>query len=207
MIPPSLQPAALARALFDRLPEPARILLGFLPEDDPFGMLARFPDPGALVGAAQAMRRAGYRRFDAHSPFPIHGMERAMGIRRSPLPWLVLGGGLMGFCCGLGLQIWINVFDYPLAISGKPFLSLPAFVPVTFDLTVLFAAFAAIGGMLLLNFLPMLYHPLLKSRAFARATRDGFFISVEARDPLFDAERTRELLESLGGKNVELLEP
>jgi hypothetical protein len=207
MIPSSLQPAALARALLDRLPEPARILLGFLPEDDPFGMLARFADPAALIRVAAAMRKAGYRRFDAHSPFPIHGMERAMGVRRSPLPWIVLGGGLVGFACGLGLQVWINVFDYPLVTSGKPFLSLPAFIPVTFELTVLFSAFAAIGGMLLLNILPMLYHPLLKSRNFARATSDGFFISVEARDPLFDAERTREFLESLGGKNVELLKP
>lgn len=187
--------------------EVLNLLRSKLPDDDPFGVVAQFDNPAHLMQAAETMRKAGYRRFDVHSPFPIHGMNRAMGVRRSPLPWLVLGGGATGCAVALVLQLWINVAEYPLVISGKPFNSLPAFIPVTFELTVLFSAFATVLGMFLLNFLPMLYHPLLKSANFARATSDGFFLSVEARDPLFHEDRTRELLESIGGKNIELLEP
>lgn len=182
-------------------------LVGNPPREDPFGMVAEFEDPTALLHAAREIRRAGYRHFDAHSPFPIHGIERAMGARGSLVPWVVLGGGATGCLGGLALQVWINVFDYPLVISGKPHFALPAYIPVTFELTVLLAAFGALGGMLLLNLLPMLYHPLFKARRFARATSDGFFISVEARDPKFDVEATRRLLEDCVGRHITVLEP
>jgi hypothetical protein len=187
--------------------ETIQTLLGNLPDDNPFGAVARFENPHQLMRAAETMRDAGYKRFDVHSPFPIHGMNEAMGIGRSVLPWIVLGGGLTGCAGALALMIWINVYDYPMVISGKPYLSLPAFIPITFELTVLLSAFAAVGGMLMLNFLPMLYHPLLKHPEFARATSDGFFISVEARDRQFDPERTLEILKNAGGKNAILLEP
>lgn len=189
------------------LSETIQILIGKLPEDNPFGVLARFENPHALVEAARATHKAGYRRFDVFSPFPIHGMNKAAGVGRSILPWIVLGGGLTGCACALALMIWINVYDYPIVISGKPYLSLPAFIPITFELTVLFSAFSALGGMLILNFLPMLYHPLLKKEQFKRVTDDGFFLSIEARDPKFDPAGSVAFLESIGGKNVELLEP
>ena len=189
------------------LREVIQTLMGKLPEENPFGILAEFENPAHLMHAAEKMRDAGFKRFDVHSPFPIHGMDRAMGLGRSILPWIVLGGGFTGFLTGLALQTWINVIEYPLVISGKPYFSLPAFIPVTFELTILFSAFAAVGGMFVLNFLPMLYHPLQKVKNFERATTDGFFLSVEARDPKFDAEATREMLASFGGKNIELLEP
>jgi hypothetical protein len=182
-------------------------LTGRLPDTNPFGIVAQFDNPHELLRAAETMRDAGYREFDVHSPFPIHGMNKAMGIGRSLLPWIVLGGGMTGCAGALTLMIWINVVDYPIVISGKPYLSLPAFIPIVFELTVLLSAFAALGGMLLLNFLPMLYHPLMKNPEFARATSDGFFLSVEAWDPRFDPDDTRRLLESAGGRNIALLEP
>jgi hypothetical protein len=134
-------------------------------------------------------------------------MNRAMGIRGSWVPFVVLGGGLTGGLSALALQYWIHVIEYPLVISGKPFNSLPAFIPVTFELTVLLAAFGAVGGILIFNLLPMLYHPLLKSARFARATADGFFVSIEARDAKFDSAGTRRMLEALGATHVEELEP
>jgi len=173
----------------------------------PYGMVAEFAGPTELVQAADALRRAGYRRFDTHSPFPIHGISRAMGIRRSRVPWVVLGGGLTGGSGALLLQWWIHAVDYRLVISGKPYFSLPAFIPVMFELTVLLAAFGAVGGILIFNLLPMLYHPLLRHERFARVTSDGFFVSIEALDPRFDAQRTRQLLESVGGTQITVLEP
>lgn len=185
----------------------ARNFLLAVPSAELYGMVAQFSSPGELLAAVRKLHEAGYRRFDTHSPFPIHGMERAMGCGRSRVPWLVLGGGLTGGLGGLLLQWWINVVDYPLIISGKPFFSVPAFIPVVFELTILLAAFGAVLGMLALNMLPMLYHPLFRKELFRRVTSDGFCLSVEARDPLFDPDRTRQLLESLGGQHVELVEP
>lgn len=187
--------------------ETIETLLGKPREENPYALVAEFETPGEVLDAARALRKAGYRRFDVHSPFPIHGIEKAMGLGPSLVPWIVLGGGLTGCISGLALQIWINVFDYPLNISGKPFNSLPAFIPVTFELTILLSAFGAVGSIFVLNFLPMLYHPLFKIDRFNAATNDKFFVSIEARDKQFSEDGTRGLLEKLGARHVALVEP
>ncbi len=168
------------------------------------GLLAEFDGPQALVAAAARVRQEGYRRWDAHSPFPVHGLERAMGMRPSLLPWLVLAAGIAGAVAAMLLQWWTNAVDYPFLVSGKPYFSLPANIPVAFELIVLFSALAAFGGALALNRLPQFSHPLFRSDCFQRASTDGFFISVDAGDPNFDESRTRELLESLGAAAVEV---
>ncbi len=171
-----------------------------------YGVLAEFDTVAALLAAARGVRDAGYRRWDAHSPFPVHGLDRAMGVRPTLLPWLVLGGGLAGAGGSLLLQWWTNAIDYPYVISGKPFFSLPANIPVIFESTVLLAALTAFFGMLALNRLPELYHPVFKSDRFRRVTSDRFFIVIEAADPRFDPQRTPALLRSLGATAVEVLE-
>ena len=158
-----------------------------------------------LAGAAR-VRDAGYTRWDAHTPFVIHGLDAAMGVKKTILPYIVFAGGLTGTTAGILLQWWTNAVDYPFLISGKPLFSLPANIPVAFETTILFVALSALVGMLALNGLPRLYHPLFRSRAFKRATDDHFFISIEAEDPLFDRESTRELLESISGQPVEEVE-
>jgi len=182
------------------------LLVPRLPEGAYYGILAEFTTAADLYRACERVRDAGFTRWDAHSPFPVHGIERAMGLRRSPLPWIVLVMGLMGAALGFGLQWWVHAAAYPLVISGKPYLAWPAFIPITFELGVLFAAFGAVLGMLGLNRLPMHYHPLFRSRVFERATDDAFFISIESWDPRFDASATKKLLDSLGARSVELLE-
>ncbi len=182
-------------------------VLGILPEDNPFGVIAQFEGPTELLHAAKAVRGQGYRRFDTFSPFPVHGMPKAMGIRFSLIPLLSFGGGLTGCIAGFAMQYWMNGVNYPIVISDKPFFSLPAFIPVMFELTILLAAFGAVFGMFFINRLPMFYHPVFKNAAFARVTADGFFLTIEARDKQFDPQRTQELLASLGGRNVALLEP
>ncbi len=183
------------------------MVVGASPRENPWGIVAEFEGPGQLLAAARALRQAGYRRYDAHTPFPVHGMNEAMGLRPSRVPLVALAGGVTGAALGLAMQWWINAVDYPLVISDKPILSWPAFIPVTFELTILLAAFGAVGSMFLFNFLPMLYHPLLKHERFGRVTDDGFMLSVEARDPRFEPQATRELLASLGGDHITLLEP
>lgn len=168
-----------------------------------YGLLTEFESPSALVAAVRQVRDAGFRHWDVHTPFPIHGMDEAMGIRGTRLPFLVLGGGITGLGLATLMQWWMNAVDYPFEISGKPLFGLPANIPVMFELTVLFSAFAAFFGMWGLNGMPKLYHPLFTSRRFRRATQDRFFIVIEARDPQFDAGRTREFLASLGGSVVE----
>lgn len=173
---------------------------------DPAVVLAEYDDAGALIKAAEGVRAAGYRRWDCHSPFPVHGIDPAMGIRPTILPWLVLGGGLSGAAGALLLQWWTNAVDYPFLISGKPYFSLPANIPITFEAIVLLSALAAFGGAIVLSLLPEYSHPVLRSDRFRRATTDGFFVSVEARDPNFDPRATRELLESLGATHVETID-
>ena len=170
------------------------------------GYLAEFENVNSVVSAAEAVRDAGYCRWDVHSPFPIHGIDEAIGIRPTILPWLVLAGGLVGLAGGLAIQWFTNAHDYKFISSGKPFFSLPAFVPVIFELAVLCSALTAIFGMLLLNRLPMLYNPLLKSERFRRVTADRFFVVIDATDPLFDETRTADLLRSLGAVAVERFE-
>jgi hypothetical protein len=194
-------------------PEPAPrrsllmpLLFPRLPKGPYYGILAEFATPSDLYHACERVRDAGFTRWDAHSPFPVHGLAGAMGLRRSPLPWIVLGMGLMGAALGFGLQTWVHTSAYPLVISGKPYFSWPAYIPITFEVGVLFGALGAVFGMLGLNRLPMHYHPLFRSKVFERVTDDTFFISIESWDPRFDQSATAKLLESLGARSVELVE-
>lgn len=171
-----------------------------------WGLLAEFASPEDLKHAAREVREAGYTKWDAHSPFPVHGMDDAMGVRPTRLPWLVLLGGIAGCGGGILLQWWTNAIDYPVVISDKPFFSLPANIPVAFELTILLAAITAFSSMLMLNGLPKLYHPLFTSARFRGVTTDRFFIAVEAADPRFDVEKTEALLQRAGATRVEWVE-
>jgi len=185
------------------------------PEAQPalYGLLAEFDEPAGLVQAAAAVRQKGYTRWDAHSPFPVHGLDEAMDARRTRLPLIALGAGLCGLIGGLKLAWYTNATDmafmpsflrgYPFLISGKPVFSLPANIPVVFETTVLLAALGTVLGMLGLNRLPRLHHPLFASARFARASVDRFFIVIEADDPRFDRRWTAEFLRSLGAAAVE----
>lgn len=168
------------------------------------GVAARFAGPADLLAAAKRLKQAGFRRWDCHSPFPIHGLDRAMGVRPTVLPWLVFGAGLTGAVAALLLQWWTNAVAYPFQISGKPLFSLPANIPVIFELTVLFAALTAFFGAVLLNGLPRFVHAGATARSFASVTADGFFVTVDAADPAFDPVRTAEFLRELGAVEVEL---
>ncbi len=174
-------------------------------EDRVYGLLAEFDDPGALLHAAEAVREAGYTHFDTHSPFPIHGMDRAMGLGNSKVGFFALGGGLTGFLLGYWLQWWTGSVDYPLNIGGKPFFAVEPSVPIMFELVILFSAFGAVAGMLALNGLPRPYNPLFYSERFAQATDDGFFLHVAASDKRFDEEKTVRLLHEIGARHVELV--
>lgn len=182
-----------------------------------YGLLAEFENPAQLLHAAAKVRDAGYRYWDCHTPFPVHGLDQAMGVRRTALPVLVFVAGLIGCTTGFALQAFTNgssltvwamvwVTGYPFLISGKPLLSLQAFIPVMFELTILFSVLATVGFLLLLNGLPWLYHPLFRSDRFRRATDDRFFISIEARDPRFYRSKTEQLLKSIGATSVEVVE-
>jgi len=171
-----------------------------------YGVLVEFDDPERLVEACRQVRDAGFERWDAYSPFPIHGMDRAMGIRGTRLPLLILAGGLTGLTLALLMQWWMNAVDYPFLISGKPLFGLPANIPVTFEATVLVSALTAFFGMWGRNGMPCLYHPVFKSERFRRATADRFFIVLEASDPRFRLQTTQEFAESLGGVHIERLE-
>jgi hypothetical protein len=170
------------------------------------GLLAEFEDVTGVVTAAQKTRAAGYKVWDVHSPFPIHGIDAVIGIRPTILPWLVLSGGLIGLCTGLGLQWFTNAYDYPLLVSAKPFFSLPANIPIIFECAVLFSALTAVFGMLGLNRLPLLYNPLFKSARFRRVTNDKFFIWIDETDSKFDEVKTEEFLKSVGATAVERIE-
>lgn len=152
------------------------------------------------------MRDGGYKEFDCHSPFPIHGLNQAMGLKRSALGYIVGIAAIIGFTAAITLQWWTSAIDYPIVISGKPFFSYQAFVPVTFALAVLFSAIAVTLGMLIMNRLPQFFHPIFSSERFKKATDDGFFISIESKDPLFDTAITKTMLETIGGRNIEILE-
>jgi hypothetical protein len=181
-------------------------LVNRLPPGPYFGILAEFATPADVYHACERVRDAGFTKWDAHTPFPVHGLEGAMGLKRSPLPWIVLVMGLTGAGLGFLLQWWVHAVEYPLVISGKPYFAWPAFIPITFEVAILFAALGAVFGMFALNRLPMHYHPLFRSTVFERVTDDAFFISIEAWDPKFDPSTTKALLESLGARHVELLE-
>jgi hypothetical protein len=170
------------------------------------GMLAEFPDVDAILAAATRVRADGYKIWDVHSPFPIHGIDAVIGIRPTILPWIILGGGLTGLTGGLWLQWYCNAYDYRFMISGKPFWSLPANIPIIFECTVLFSALSAVFGMLALNRLPLLYNPMFKVKRFKRVTNDKFFIYISAADGKFDPAKTAAFLTSLGAAAVETVE-
>lgn len=174
-------------------------------QDKVYGVLAEFSGPVELLQAAKKVREAGYHRFDCHSPFPIHGMDGAMGLKRSPVGFIAGICGTIGGLGGFALQWWSSSIAYPMVIAGKPFNSYQAFVPVTFGLTVLFAALGAVISMLVLNRLPQWFHGVFYSPRFERVTDDGFFVSIESEDKLFDEQKTRTFLESIGGTHVEVL--
>ena len=182
-----------------------------------YGLLAEFETPGDLMAAAEKVRDAGYRWWDCHTPFPVHGLDGAMGIKRTILPVLVFGAGATGtlaafllqsFTNSVGWTIWAGVWvtGYPFLISGKPAMSLPAFIPVMFELTILFSALACVKLMFLFNGLPQLYHPLFRSNRFRRASNDRFYLVIEARDPKFLPKKTEEFLKTLGPSAVEAVE-
>lgn len=168
-----------------------------------YGLAAEFRTPAELVAAARAVRDAGYTRTDAYSPLPIEGLSVAMGDRPSRLPWIVFFGGLFGALGGFFLQDYTAAFYYPFNVGGRPLHSWPAFITVTFECTILAASLSAVLGMLALNGLPMPYHPLFHLPRFARASRDLFFLCIEARDPKFHPEVTRHFLQSLSPQAVE----
>lgn len=162
-----------------------------------YGLMAEFLRPDDLLRAAARAREEGYRRLDAYSPMPVHGLAEALGIRGTRLPYLVLAGGLAGAAGGYAFQVWANAVDYPLDVGGRPLHSWPSFMIVAFELAILGAALTAVLGMFALNGLPRPHHPVFNVAAFRRASRDRFFLAVEARDPAFDPGRTRAFLESL----------
>jgi hypothetical protein len=168
-----------------------------------YGLMAEFSDPTALVAAARRTYDEGYREFDSYSPFPIHELFDAMRIKDRRVPLMVLAGGIVGGLVGFGLQAWVSAVAYPLNIGGKPFISWPMFIPVTFEMTILFAALAAVFGMFALNGLPMPYHPVFNVPTFARgASQEGFFLAIESADPKFDREKTRAFLHGLGAREI-----
>jgi hypothetical protein len=172
----------------------------------PFGLLAEYETAAEIKHAAEAVRDAGYRNWDVFTPFPIHGMDDAMGLRDSPVGWFTFVGGILGFSAGM-LMIWfMNAHDYPLTVGGKPLFSPVYAFPVSYELTILLGAFGALGGMLLTNRLPRWHNPVFNSQRFARATHDRFFILIECRDPKFSTKATRELLEAAGSHHVEMVE-
>lgn len=170
------------------------------------GIIAEFESAEELLHAAKRAREAGYTLMDAYSPFPVHGLSEAIGFEDHKVPWVVFITGVMGAIAGFALQYYISVVDYPLNVGGRPFLSWPAFIPVTFETTVLFAAFGAFIGMLALNGLPQPYHPVFNSPRFERASQDRFFLCIEAKDPSFDRTKTRQFLENIGARLVSEVE-
>lgn len=170
--------------------------------DNIYGIMAEFDTPTQLVAAATRVREAGYTKTDAFSPFPLHEIDEALGIKKSILPYLIFLGGCAGLLGGLGLVTFVHVIDYPIIVGGRPHFSLPAFIPVMFELTILLAAATAVFGMLFLNGLPAPYHPVFNVARFALASREKFFLIVEAKDAKYDYAETRNLMESLNAQEV-----
>ena len=172
-----------------------------LPQDI-YGLMAEFATGDELLEAARRAHQAGYRRIDGFSPFPLHGLSEALGFRRTRLPLVTLIGGLLGGGAAYYMLYYASVISYPINVGGRPLHSWPAFIPITFELTVLGASFAALFGMFALNGLPMPYHPVFNVPEFVRASRDRFFLAIEARDPKFRIGDTRQFLESLKPEKV-----
>ncbi len=172
----------------------------------PYAVLAEFPTAAATLHAAETVRRAGFRHWDVFTPFPVHGMDKAMGLSNSKVGWFSFIGGVLGYTTGM-LMIWyMNTLDYPIVIGGKPMFSPFAAFPPSYELTILFGSFGALGGMLFLNRLPRLHHPLLKNKRFSLVTHDRFFIAIECDDPRFSEAQTPKLLEAAGSRHIEMVE-
>lgn len=172
-----------------------------------YGLMGEFDSPESLVEAARGANAAGFRRMDAYSPFPVEGLAEAIGVRRSRVPLIVLIGGILGCLGGFLLQYWVAVIDYPINIGGRPLNSWPSFIPVTFEVTILLAALSAVFGVLALNGLPMPYHPVFNVERFELASRNRFFLCIEATDPNFDLENVRRFFESVSSQGVYEVEP
>jgi hypothetical protein len=176
------------------------------PSSKSYGVIAEFTTPAGIMHAAEKVRDAGYTRWDAFTPFPVHGMDRAMGLKNSKVGWFAFLGGVTGYTCGM-LMIWyMNDLNYPLVVGGKPMFSPYAAFPPSYELTILFGAFGSLFGMLFLNRLPRLHHPLLKNRRFGQVTHDRFFIVIECGDPKYSESDTVKLLEEAGSNHIEAVE-
>ena len=167
-----------------------------------YGVMAEFDNPTALVNAARAARAKGYRKLDAYSPFPIEELSDALQLHKNRLPLIVLAGGIVGGLVGYLMQYYVTVWEFPINIGGRPLHSWPAYIVITFETTILLAAISAVMGLLALCGLPMLYHPAFNVPRFALASRNRFFLAIEATDPLYDARATGEFLERLGANEV-----
>lgn len=172
----------------------------------PYGLLAEFDTPADIMHAAEKIRDKGFTRWDVYTPFPVHGMDGAMGLGNSKVGWFSFIGGVSGFALGMLMIWWTNAVDYPIIVGGKPMFSPHGAFPPSYELTILLGSFGAIIGMLVLNRLPRWYNPLFKNRRFAQVTHDKFFLVVETADPKYSESEIRKLLESAGSKHIELVE-
>jgi hypothetical protein len=171
-----------------------------------YGIIAEFETPADIMHAAEKVRDAGFRKWDVFTPYPVHGMDKAMGLKNSPVGWFSFLGGVTGYTTGM-LMIWfMNAYDYPILVGGKPMFSPFSAFPPSYELTILFGSFGSLLGMLFLNRLPRLHHPLLKNRRFKLATHDRFFLVIETADVKYSEIETRKLLTSLGSPHIELVE-
>jgi Alternative complex III, ActD subunit len=167
-----------------------------------YGVMAEFDTAEQLLSAGRRARAAGYRRMDAYAPFPVEGLGEAIGFRSNAIPLIGLTGGVVGALSGYFMQVWIHTTALPINVGGRPLLSWPSFVPVTFELAVLFSALSILAGLFILNGHPEPYHPVFNVAVFARATRDRFFLCIQADDPRFDEVETRDFLYALGAREV-----
>ena len=175
-------------------------------KETPIALLGNFTDPNKLTHAAQVVRDAGYRDFDIFTPYPVHGLDKAMGVKRTILPYISFAGAMFGLANGVGLQLWTGAIDYPLNIGGKPFFAPEFAVPVTFELTILCTAIATIVGMFALNKLPRWYHSFQNDLGFQRATDDTFVLAIQSSDKRFSLEVTRRMMEDIGAENIRVIE-
>lgn len=167
-----------------------------------YGVMAEFDTPRELVEAANAVREAGFTKTDAYSPFPIHEIDAALGVKKTILPWMIFCGGILGMLGGYAMIYYMLVIDYPINVGGRPFNSLPAFIPIMFECTILLAAFMAVFGMIILNGLPQPYHPVFNVPRFELASREKFFLAIEAVDPKYDYDETKQFLQGLNAREV-----